>query len=428
MSRVVVVGGGLAGLLSAYRLIADGNEVTVCEAAPDTGGMIASVEFDGVRVDSGAEAFAVRGGAVSALCAELGLETAGPLGTPHIWWPHGAWPMAEGVIGIPASLTDPALQALDEAERALAARDLELGAQAGADASTVGELVRARLGEGALRKLVSPVTEGVYATKADQLALAAAAPGLLAALAEQGSLLQAVGALRRPGAHSVEQPVGGMFRLVEALEARTVAGGGTVRRQAAVSVLRRSGGGFAVGLPDGRVHEAERVVLAVPAAVAARLLGQLGAEITAPPVKTTRQVILAATTPGLADAPVGSGILVAERDPAVRAKAMTHYSAKWPWASRAGAEILRLSYPEDVFATRAEVLADASRLLGVEVADDEVTGLASVGWESMPTRIDAAHRDHLLETAAQVGVDMVGAWLDGNGIAAVVAGTQRVLR
>lgn len=64
----------------------------------------------------------------------------------------------------------------------------------------------------------------------------------------------------------------------------------------------------------------------------------------------------------------------------------------------------------------------------MEIQERDVTGFASIGWESMPTRIDASNRDFIVETALEAGVDLVGAWLDGNGIAAVVSGTGRVLR
>ncbi len=80
MSAVIVVGGGLAGLLTAYRLTQAGHHVAVREAAPRWGGMIAPVEVAGLLVDSGAEAYATRGGHGRALSDELGLEVAAPEG------------------------------------------------------------------------------------------------------------------------------------------------------------------------------------------------------------------------------------------------------------------------------------------------------------------------------------------------------------
>ncbi|AQP46810.1 hypothetical protein BW730_03970 [Tessaracoccus aquimaris] len=426
MSAVIVVGGGLAGLLTAYRLTQAGHSVVVREAAPRWGGMIAPVEVAGMLVDSGAEAYATRGGHGRALCDELGLEVAAPEGTPHVWWSKRAWPMADGLLGIPGDLDDPALGVLTDAERTRFAADLTMDPAIGREALTIGDLARIRLGEGALQKLVEPVATGIYATGAEHLPLAAVAPGIHEAIQAEGSLIAAVASQKAHRGSAVEQPVGGMFRLIETLVDRVEDLGADIRAAAPITHLRRSGHGLAAHTHDGENLVAERIVLATTAAVSEHLLRDLGVVFVAPPVNKARQAILALDNTALREHPVGSGVLVASRGE-VRAKALTHYSAKWPWARESGLEVVRVSYPEHVFPTRQEILADASRLTGVAVTDSQVKGLSSVGWDAMPTRIEAANRDYLVEAAAGVGVDLVGAWLDGNGVASVIAGTRRVV-
>ena len=90
MSRVAVVGGGLAGTLAALRLLEAGHRVQLREAGPALGGMIAPVDLAGALVDAGAEAYAVRGGVGRALCAEFGIEVAGPS-----FWPTSRVSRAE---------------------------------------------------------------------------------------------------------------------------------------------------------------------------------------------------------------------------------------------------------------------------------------------------------------------------------------------
>lgn len=422
----IVVGGGLAGLVAGYRLAKAGRRVTVMEATTRLGGMIHPVEVGGVRVDAGAEAYAIRGGSARALCAELGLELAAPEGQPHVWWPRGTWPMAGGVLGIPASLDDPALGALDDDELQALTLDGQLPASVGADSSTVGELVRARLGDGAVRRLVAPLAHGVYALDPDRMPLNAFAPGLLEALAEHGSLLAAVASMRHPGRAAVEQPVGGMYTLIDTLAERIVELGGEVRTASPIVAVAHAGPDFVVGLPGGEKLRADRLVLATPGTAAVALLGRLAVDVAAPPVKKARQAVLAVEHPGLSDGPVGSGLLVGETDPSVGAKALTHYSLKWPWARRGDQEIFRLSYPDSHVPSRNDVMADASRFLGVELHDAQITGFAAVTWDAMPGRLDAPVREFVLETVAKAGIDVVGAWLDGNGITAVVAGCERV--
>jgi 1-hydroxy-2-isopentenylcarotenoid 3,4-desaturase len=53
VSRIVIIGGGIAGLASAALLARDGNEVTVLEARQDVGGRTGVWEKDGFRFDTG---------------------------------------------------------------------------------------------------------------------------------------------------------------------------------------------------------------------------------------------------------------------------------------------------------------------------------------------------------------------------------------
>ena len=55
--RVVVVGAGIGGLVSALVLAHRGLDVTLLESAATPGGKIRQVQVDGVGVDSGAHCF-----------------------------------------------------------------------------------------------------------------------------------------------------------------------------------------------------------------------------------------------------------------------------------------------------------------------------------------------------------------------------------
>src|SRR3954470_10194106 len=72
-TRVVVIGGGMAGLVVARECARPGFAVTLLEASEHLGGSVAPLELDGLTVDAGAESFAVRGGHVAELLDDLGL-------------------------------------------------------------------------------------------------------------------------------------------------------------------------------------------------------------------------------------------------------------------------------------------------------------------------------------------------------------------
>jgi 1-hydroxycarotenoid 3,4-desaturase len=58
--RVVVVGAGIAGLVSALLLAHRGLQVTLLEAAPAPGGKMRQLEVDGARIDAGPTVFTMR--------------------------------------------------------------------------------------------------------------------------------------------------------------------------------------------------------------------------------------------------------------------------------------------------------------------------------------------------------------------------------
>jgi len=59
-SGVVVVGAGVAGLVSALLLAQQGERVTVLESAPQPGGKMRQIQVDGAAIDSGPTVFTMR--------------------------------------------------------------------------------------------------------------------------------------------------------------------------------------------------------------------------------------------------------------------------------------------------------------------------------------------------------------------------------
>lgn len=72
MNRVAVIGGGLAGLTTALRLV-ERAEVHVLEASARLGGQIHTEYSDGFVIEHGGEGFVARSEAVPALVRDLGL-------------------------------------------------------------------------------------------------------------------------------------------------------------------------------------------------------------------------------------------------------------------------------------------------------------------------------------------------------------------
>ncbi|MET4159244.1 protoporphyrinogen oxidase [Agromyces sp. PvR057] len=473
---VVVVGGGVAGLVSALECAKIGLKVTLLERRVVVGGCVGRLELDGLTLDSGAESFATRGGAVAELIADLGLsdavESPNPAGAWLVWPAGGqrgpgakldAAPLPRtGMLGIPANpLGDDVRRIIGWNGSSRAYLDrlkpiLRIGR-----AHSLGRLVRDRMGEAVLDRLVTPISAGVYSTNPDDLDLDVVAPGLNEAMTRTGSLSGGVGQLleeRKAGA-AVQGLAGGMHTLVDALVAQLGRFDVDVVTGAEVTDLVRTDEGWRVTAtvagepaagpagPAGAAQAGTELVvdsrfalLASPAASSRHLLVDAlegWAEVTAWPAAASIEIVtLVLDAPALDDAPRGTGVLVAADAPGVTAKAMTHSTAKWPWlaARTGGRHVVRLSYgragepnPLDGLAdadVRSLALADASALFGVALDADAILALGRASWRDALSQATIGQRDRVraLEDAlaAEPGIEVTGSWVAGTGLASVV--------
>ena len=469
---VVVVGGGVAGLVAALECARVGLRVTVLERRDAIGGCVGRLELDGLTLDSGAESFATRGGAVAGLLEQLGLGD--DIATPN---PAGAWlvmpgrdgrpdaaPLPRtGILGIPANPLGEDVRRIigwSGAWRAYLDRlkpILKIGR-----AHSLGHLVRSRMGDAVLDRLVAPISAGVYSTNPDDLDLDVVAPGLNEAMTRMGSLSGGVGQLleERKAGTAVLGLRGGMHRLVDALAAQLdrfgveVVTGAEVTRLARHAVTGhdadaapepgwRLDAALAGGSDDetrAMMIDAPYVVLAAPADASRRLLdaASLGWSDASgwPPAASVELVTLVLDAPELDAAPRGTGVLVASGTPGVTAKALTHSTAKWPWLAElaGGRHVVRLSYgragepnPLDGRTDRevaALALADASVLLGTQLDPSSVRASGRSAWRDALSQATIGQRDRVraLEDvlAAEPGIEATGAWVAGTGLASVI--------
>ena len=262
-----VVGGGITGLAAAWELRRLDPEADITVFEPGRlGGKLLTTPFAGRLVDEGADAFLARVPEGRELCDELGLGvelTSPATGAAYVAGGRALHRLPDGlVLGVP---TDPgALRASPLGGPAAAERvEAELrstGEPLRPDEDpSVGELIRARLGDEVLERLVDPLVGGINAGDSDRLSLRAATPQLAAAAERSPSLVAAL----REGRVAAEGPVfwalpGGMAALVGAL----------------VAALASSDVAFVTEpIADLRATEADAVVVAAPARSMAQLVG-----------------------------------------------------------------------------------------------------------------------------------------------------------
>jgi oxygen-dependent protoporphyrinogen oxidase len=465
--RVVVIGGGIAGIVAALECAQVGLQVTLLEASDRLGGAIRTIRVDGLDLDAAVEGWSARNGAVRALATGLGLEDAiAPAADSSAWIAGlpgiGAAPLpAHTIAGVPENPWDESVRRVigwSGTWRAYLDRmrpPLTIGKE-----RSLGRLVRSRMGDAVVDRLVAPVSLGVYGTHPDGIDVEIVAPGLSTALTRTGSLSGAVADLRVGGAAGpvLEGLEGGMSRLLDAARARLAELGADVRlRSQAIGLERHEDGVWSIASasasdPDAEadgepVLAADFVILAVPEPEARRLCAPVVPALDAPVggPQAVEVVTLVVHEPALDGAPRGSAVYPVPGTH--RAVGLTHSTVRWPWLAAAagpGIHVLRVAFGTAADAPATAALDDAaafelarteaSALLGVELRD--VRGAARAAFD--PARPGSALGQAAAAAAArgairnQGGLAAVGGWLAGSGLAQVVADavaeTERVRR
>jgi protoporphyrinogen/coproporphyrinogen III oxidase len=447
---IVVVGAGITGLATAWRL-RDVDEVVVLEARDRVGGQIDTVDLADAPLDVGADAFLVRQPEAERLARELGFGdddlVAPATGQVHLWTRGRLRPLPGGtVLGVPTDLAALARSGvLTPGGLARAAAEPVVPRRAVVGDRSVADLVGERFGREVVDSLVEPLLGGVYAGRTDRLSSAAALPPVWAAAARHRSLLAGLREHRRASA-SATGPVfrtvrGGLSRLTDRLTDHL---GDRIRTGVPVRRLGRVGAGWIVETAEG-TFTADDVVLAVPARAAASLLVDVLPDVARElaPIRTASvaTVALAYERGGGAELPSGSGVLVPPGEGRLT-KAITFASRKWPHHADRDVLLLRASVGRvpEVGRTRDPNL-DIDDAALAERVDAEVrwaTGLPRPAvarlvrrWPDALPQYDVGHLERVERIRHGVrvgapGLHLAGAALDGVGLAARAREAERL--
>ncbi len=319
MKRVIIVGGGIAGLAAAYRLLktAPDAHITVIESDQRLGGKVVTDRVDGFVIEGGPDTFLSYKPRGIGLCRELGIEnrlhgTNDKIRRTYVMRRGKLYDLPEGLTGLIPSRFGPMAKSrlISPWGKLRMGLDYFIPPKSLNGDESLAQFVERRLGRELYDRMIEPLMSGIYAGDGEQLSLSATFPQLRQTELECGSLVKGMLTAKKKSKSSTAQqrgsaqnaggkkwaafvtPETGLAEIIEALQAQL----NHVDMRLATRVIRvepssltllpdrekgtlplpdRERAGMRVYLESGEVLEADAVILATPAYVTAQLVGDL---------------------------------------------------------------------------------------------------------------------------------------------------------
>jgi oxygen-dependent protoporphyrinogen oxidase len=437
---VIIAGGGISGLATAYELHRSGIRFHLYERASRPGGVILTEHVDGFTFDAGPDALLIQKPAAITLCKELGIgDRLFPTTEPRaafILRGRTLHPLPESsVLGIPRNVSALAATRLFSlAGKMRMAAELFIRPRAdGAADESIASFIGRRFGPEAVTYLAEPLLAGIHAGDVNRLSMRALFPRFLEAERKHGSVLRAFRQIRQPKSASgafMSLP-GGLQEIVDALVAFLPVG--SISTGAGVSSITR-GPDYRVTLESGDVVNARAVVVCTPAFAAATIVRPVDDELASLcasiPYASSATVTIGYRREDVAHPLRGSGFVV-PRVEKTTIMAGSWISSKWRSRAPEGRVLLRTFIggardPEALTRSDAELIAasqaELGRLLGIR-GEPLFTRLHR--WERANAQHDVGHLDLVAaidhHLAHAPGLFVTGSGFRGVGVPDCVA-------
>ena len=416
MKRLVVIGGGIAGLSAAYRatrLAAASNlplEVLVLEASPGVGGVIDTADRSGCVMELGPDSILTEKPWARALCQEVGLAdrlvgTNDAFRQSFVALGKELHPIPEGFYMMAPSRLSPFVgtRLFSWPGKLRMALDLVLPRRKDRSDESLASFVRRRLGQEALERAAQPMVGGVYTADPEKLSLRATMPRFVEMERRHRSLILGLIEARRRAARSGPASGGGegsaagpRYSLFVSLAGglavlprhlASLLPAGSVRTGTVVERVQPDGAGWKVSTLEDEM-DADAVCVATPAWAAARVLEdaspELARSLNGIEYASSATVNLAYRRSDVPHALNGFGFVV----PAIEKRtllACTFSSVKYPGRAPEGTALIRAFVGGALFPDAAD-LPDARMLEGIRADLADLLGIRSEPLDAVVTR------------------------------------------
>jgi oxygen-dependent protoporphyrinogen oxidase len=443
MSKTVIIGGGIAGLATAFSLQESGaKELVLIERSPRWGGKIASAHQDGFTVEGGPDSFITQKAAALDLCKRLGLEdqlvgsNGGKSATTYIWSDGRLQAMPEGMMLMAPTMVLPFLRSrlISWPGKMRMGMEFFIPRAHGDEDESLAGFVRRRLGNELLNKIAGPLMGGIHAADPERLSLKSTFPMFLEMERKHGSLLRGMMKRpRRPAMHGAKPTSmfmtlrGGLQQLSDALAEQL--SGVDLRAGCGALSVRRFEDRYKIELSDGTSILADDVVFATPSYATADLLQEIDPAL-AERLRAIRYVSTATVSLGFRRSDVahpmqGAGFIVPHSE-GRRITACSWSSAKFNHRAPQDCILLRVF----IGGALSEDLAEQDESALVQLAREELQTIMGIDatpllakayrWPKANPQYDLGHEERIAQIertlAGLPGLHLVGAAYRGAGI------------
>ncbi|KYC97172.1 protoporphyrinogen oxidase [Heyndrickxia sporothermodurans] len=350
--KVVIIGGGITGLTSAFYLqneIKQNNlpiEFKLVEASRRLGGKIKTVRKDGFVIETGPDSLLTKNESFTKLVEKLGIQQElieSETDKTYVISNDKLYLIPEGaVVGIPTQISPFILSSLFSfSGKVRAAADLIIPRLKEKKDVSIGQFFRRRFGDEVVENLIEPLLSGIYAGDIDQLSLKAIFPQFYEVEKRYRSLI--IGTKRdKTYSNRFLTLRNGLESIVESMEEKLEES--SIMKGIRVVKVEKSSRDqdYEISLNNGEHLEADSVIIALPHYLLPNIFPRYDffEPLSKVPATSVATVAMAFSEEAIRKNFDGTGFVVA-RNSDYTINACTWSHKKWPHSTPDGKVLLR---------------------------------------------------------------------------------------
>ncbi|HHY74462.1 MAG TPA: protoporphyrinogen oxidase [Bacillus bacterium] len=440
--KVVVIGGGIAGITAAYYLQKETSEknlpieTVLIEASERLGGKVQTYTENGYVIEKGPDSFLARKKSASKLAEEAGLKdqlVSNGTGKSYILVKDKLHSMPGGAImGIPTKIAPFAKSGMfSPLGKLRAGGDFILPPSKVKGDQSLGGFFRRRFGNEVVDHLIEPLLSGIYAGDIDQMSLMATFPQFYEVEQKHRSLILGMKKATpqpKPASSKAQtgKKSGGMFlslksgleSLVQALEAKL--NPELVMKGVSVEEVSRKENQYVLKLSTGEEMVADSIVVCIPHKQTAHIFSNYSffAPFNSIPSTSVANVAMAFPESAVKNDIDGTGFIIS-RDSGYSMTAVTWTHKKWPHSAPKGKALLRcyVGRPGDeeiVSRSDEEIIQIVLKELNKTMNITSKPELAVITrWPDSMPQYTVGHKQRMNEITEKMRKDLPGVFLAG---------------